>query len=207
MSQSHLRTTPLRPLLRQLMEEQQEVFLKFYQIEVDNGLVPSFSFPLSHDEMLSKPGQFLLRLFIYRLIEEVIEAEREQGMKRLDEVADVLTFAINLSIVTGLPSHEACPEYVLPPPTPYFMPNAWRIRALCHDLLQMLQNKSYRTAERTDGYNADSFYCTLGTLISVILRGLDFDEDQVIQAFYAKRQVNRTRIVSDRRVDRPGTEG
>lgn len=83
-----------------LIASQRVAFLAFYRLEVESGLVPAVSqFPV---DLNSAVGQHWIRLFCWRTVEEVAEVRAaRQAETRVEELADVLIYLLDLMILTG----------------------------------------------------------------------------------------------------------
>lgn len=178
--------------MRTLIEDQRPLMGKFHLIEVAHGLAPDISVPLP--DLLHRDHQFMVRLYVYRMLEELMEAEFAAGDERLVEVADVLTFALDLAILLDIRELDTSP-YLL---SQSFEEGALRIRWLSHLTLQQLQNKAYRVVLKQKESHSVQIHGYLRAILSTITKGLGYDEEEVNAAFYAKRIVNRQRVSEPR---------
>lgn len=88
--------------IEDLIAGQREVFAAFHAIERQRPhlIPPVDSFPV---DLNSYEGQQLIRIYCWRAVEEFYEAQAEEDPRyRIVELADVLTFTLDLFLITGL---------------------------------------------------------------------------------------------------------
>lgn len=90
-----------------IFKRHQELIVKFEAVEKQNGLLLHDAIPVDLD---SKKGQASLRVTAWRITEEVAEAiAADYRMDRIsfkEEVADVLSFLIEMMILCGIPASD-----------------------------------------------------------------------------------------------------
>lgn len=89
--------------LQEIWDNQRELMIKYEKIEKENGLLQTDKIPV---DINSREGQARIRDFCWRITEETYEAlvayYQEGKLAFMEEVADILHFLSELSIISGL---------------------------------------------------------------------------------------------------------
>lgn len=191
--------------LRAIFDRQKELMEKYHHIELKSGLLQTEDCPINLDD---KKGQARIKDFAWRITEEIGEAldalTNEEGESALlhfhEELIDGLHFLTEMTILAGydLPSEYTLKQLIEDNGT---FRNCYSLNDLVADHVQYLgmmcnclKNKPWKqTMMRT---NKENFYHHLKLVwfnyIS-ILTHQDFTEEDIIDIYLKKSQVNKFR--------------
>ena len=190
--------------LKAIFERQKELMVKYHDIELKSGLLQTEDCPVNLDD---KRGQARIKDFSWRITEEIGEAldalENEEGEAALlhfhEELIDGLHFLTEMTILTGYDiSDKYCLEDLIKEGN---QRNFYTLNDLVSDhvmylgmMCNCLKNKPWKqTMMKT---NKENFYKHLELVWKnyiTILTSQDLTEQEIIDIYFRKSQVNKFR--------------